>query len=134
MAKIWWGRGQVDEAPAPAPEDSHLPEGFDPYWTISGDGQAATFILELSDQERGNQAAFLSKCVDFGFTADQAMELWFAEHRIERGIANGMASHPRNQQLFGFLMSEKGMEWLTKDNNRNLRLFFYAMLRGFGGR
>lgn len=134
MAKLRWFGGQVEEPPANEPQDPLLPEGYDPYWSIAGDGQAATFILELSDQERGNQAVFLNKCVDFGFTADQAMELWFSEHRLERGIANGMVGHPRNQQLFGFLMSEKGMEWLTKDNSRNLRLFFFSMLRGFGSR
>jgi hypothetical protein len=109
-----------------------MPKGYDPDWTISGDKNAQNFIVELAGEDGKGLGLFLSKSIDFHFTPDQAMEIYYRDRRMERALVNGFLGTGNSQEMFALLGSPKGLKWLRTGNN--LELFFFAMRMGFGRR
>jgi hypothetical protein len=114
------------------PRPIQLPQGYDPHWRVSLDRNAQQFISELEDLEYKSKGLFLSKCIDFGFTPDKAMKMYYHDRLWERALVNGFLTTGESQEMFGLLGSPKGLKWLRTGNN--LELFFYVMRIGFGGR
>lgn len=128
-------RRLADTPPEETPAESWGgPPGYDPTWRISADAKALGFLAELTDEEKVHAGRFMSKAIDHGFGPDQVQEMWCALHKMAEIAVNVAANHIHTQQTLDLLLSEKGWEWLMKENGKNLRLYFWAMKQGVGAR
>jgi len=126
------GVDDTEETDEGGPKPIVMPKGYDQDWKVGRDKNAQNFIIELAGEEAKGLGLFLSKSIDFHFTPDQAMEIYYRDRRMERALVNGFLQTGNSQEMFALLGSPKGLAWLRKGNN--LELFFFAMRMGFGRR